>query len=159
MNIILFGFKGSGKTHLGKLLSIAMNRPFIDTDDLIVKLNNGRSVREIYQTLGEENFRILEKEIIRQLQPQNAVIALGGGAVLDPETATYLQTIGQMVYLKASFKTIQKRLLSLPSFVDSIESLHQIYQQRLPIYESIPALCIDVDLLGEADILTRGVKR
>jgi len=164
MNIILFGFKGSGKTHLGKLLSIALKRPFMDTDDLMIKLyeeKHGKqlSIREIHQLLGEADFRVLEKTAIHNLQPSSpCVIALGGGAALDLDNINYLQKVGQLVYLKVSFNTIQKRILNglIPSFVDSknpIESLHQIYQQRIPVYESIAARCIDADFLNEADCI------
>jgi shikimate kinase len=150
--MILFGFKGAGKTHLGKYLSRALNRPFIDTDDLICALfpKRGFTVRAIHQELGESAFRKLEKRAIQTLTTDaNAVIALGGGAILDPDHVDYLQKIGRLIYLKASFHTIQKRI---SSFVDS-EALYQIYCERLPIYESISAEVIDVDLLDEAGCL------
>lgn len=161
MNVLLFGFKASGKTHLGKLLSKELKRPFIDTDDLIMQLyleefGKALSVREIHQTLSEAGFRILEKTAIHKLKSNsNAIIALGGGAILDPDNLSYLQTIGKLIYLRASFYTVQKRILSgtIPSFIDSAnpkEALNKIYQNRLPVYESIPAKCVNVDLMDEA---------
>src|ERR1700722_13562988 len=159
MSIILFGFKGCGKTYLGRLLSMELKLPFIDTDDLIVRLYHKRaqhlSVREIHQTLGEADFRILEKAAIKKINPDShAVIALGGGVILDPDNVAYLQRIGQLIYIKVSFDTIQQRIINngIPSFVDAadpIQSLCQIYQQRLPIYESIPAKSIHADFLDQ----------
>lgn len=152
MSIILFGFKGCGKTYYGKRLSLLLNLPFIDTDDLIIRLYGELlSVREIHATLGEEAFRSLETKAIHQLQGSlNAVIALGGGAVLDPTNIDHLQKIGHLVYLKASFQTIKQRILNseIPSFVDPkrpFESLKEIYEKRILVYEKIPAQWIDVD--------------
>ncbi|MDP1608279.1 MAG: shikimate kinase [Chlamydiales bacterium] len=152
MSIILFGFKGCGKTYHGKRLSLLLNLPFIDTDDLIVKLYGEQlPIREIHSKLGEEAFRSLEAKAIHQLQASlNAVIALGGGAVLNPVNVGHLQNIGQLVYLKASFETIKERILKeeIPSFVDAtrpFESLKEIYEKRILIYEKIPAQWMDVD--------------
>lgn len=165
MNVILFGFKGVGKTYLGKLLSKKLKRPFIDTDDCIVEMygkprsDKSLSIRDIYQVLGEEGFRLLEKNVIHMLQSDfNAIVAVGGGAVLDPKNRVYLKEIGHLIYLKASFDTLQKRILEngSPSFVDAqnpLKSLHAIYEKRLPIYEAIPAKCLDVDLLDEAECI------
>lgn len=161
MNLILFGFKGSGKTHLGKLLSRELDWPFLDTDDLLCKLYSepGLTPRDIHQREGEAAFRALERDAIHLLKPDaRTVIALGGGTVLDPKNVRALQQIGVLVYLKASFETIKQRMLHqpIPSFVhaeDPIEALYDIYCERLPIYESIPAICIDVDGLDEQGCL------
>ncbi len=164
MNAILFGFKGSGKTHFGKLLALELKRPFIDTDDLMVDMYANQSgqtfsIRDIHQTLGESKFRELESAAIHTLGSiTNAVIALGGGTVLNPDHVEYLQKIGQMIYLQASFDTIQKRIFErgAPSFVeayDPVASLRQIYRDRLPIYEGIAARRIDTDLLDEAGVI------
>lgn len=160
-NIILFGFKGAGKTYLGKLLSEAIKRSFIDTDDRIIHhyAKEKHLIREIHRSLGEVCFRGLEKMVIHQLDKTcNAVISLGGGVILDSDNVAHLQTIGKLVYLKASFESLQERILSqgIPSFLDvkdPIGSLKQTYDARLPIYESIPALTIDVDRLSTAECI------
>jgi shikimate kinase len=164
MNLILFGFKGCGKTHFGKQLAQKMHRRFIDTDDLIVSLfakQTGQHTlpREIYIQIGASRFRMLEKEAIYSLlQVKDAVISLGGGAVLDPENVAALQKIGCLVYLVASAETLQKRMLKdkPPAFLDASDpqtSFHEMYQERRPIYESIPATRIDCDRLDEAGVI------
>jgi shikimate kinase len=166
MNMILFGFIGCGKTHFAKCLSNVTKRPYLDTDDLIVELYKKQtgqifSIRAIHQTLGEAAFRDLEKKVIHQLDENSSgVIALGGGAVLDPSNVAHLCKIGRLVYLKIDFDTVQKRVFGrgIPSFVDSeypVSFLHKIYDERLPIYESIPAACVDVGILDEADVIER----
>ncbi len=150
MNIILFGFKGAGKTHLGKLLGKCLKRPFVDTDDLIVK-KYCCPVRELYHSVGEVKFREIEREIIREIELyKSCVIALGGGAILDLENRRRLQTMGRLVYVKASFATVQERILKegIPAFTRG-KDLANIYSERIPIYESIPSICVDVDLCDE----------
>ena len=151
--LILFGFKSCGKTYFGKLLAERLGCTFIDTDDLLIDLYQEKSsVPEIYKLLGEERFRELESKAIQTLAPNrkfSSIIALGGGSVLNPDNVSHLQTIGQFVYLKAPFSTIQTRISQnkIPSFVDEahpIDSLHAIYEKRRPLYESIDAISIDV---------------
>ena len=164
MNLILFGFKGSGKTHFGKLLAFTLHRPFIDTDDLIIELyaeQSGQqlSVREIHQVLSEKPFRTLESAAIHSLTSfTDSVIALGGGTLLNPNHVDFLRKMGQMVYLEAGFDTIQKRIFDqgIPSFVDAddpISSLRKIYQERKSIYESIGARRINTDLVDEDGVI------
>lgn len=162
MNIILFGFKSSGKTHFGQLLAQKMHRPFIDTDDLISELygKKQKSAKAIHKELGEQGFRALEKKAILHLKNvKDSVIALGGGAVLDPENVETLQKIGALVYLKTDPKVLKKRLLEgeLPSFIDPKDpegSFWKMIQEREPIYQSISARCVDTDLLDEAGVLS-----
>ena len=163
MNLILFGFKSSGKTHFGKILSSVLKRPFIDTDDLICQLYEKQydrkiQIRNVYQVLGETSFRVLETEAIHQIQETSSIIAVGGGSILNPCNILYLQKIGQLVYLKAGFDMVQKRILErqTPSFIDPINpflSLHKIYQERTLIYEAIQAKSIDTNLLSEEEVI------
>lgn len=164
MNLLLFGFKASGKTHFGKLLSHELNRPFIDTDHLIIELykkdtDTKRTIQQIYQELGEARFRSLEKRALKLLKSfDNSIIALGGGAVLDRENVEFLQTVGTLVFLKASAETLKKRIFrdELPVFFDRKDperSFYEMIQEREPIYRSIPAQTIDTDALDEAGVI------
>jgi shikimate kinase len=164
MNLILFGFKGSGKTHFGKLLATQMQLPFLDTDELVQEMFIGkekRSPKEIRETLGEEGFRNLETKAISLLKnSKNSIIALGGGAVLRSENVAFLQTIGELVFLKADPLKIKRRMLEkgIPSFLDKNDfegSFWKMVQQREPIYQAIQAHLCDTDLLNEEEVLTR----
>lgn len=161
INLILFGFKGCGKTHFGKRLAERMNRPFVDTDTLLAKkyaeeTGQSLSVREIYRALGEEGFRALEMKAISDLSEcKSIIVSLGGGAVLHPQNVEELQKIGRLVYLKAGWDTLRRRILltELPAFLKGKEDFETMYKERLPIYESIRASKIDVDLLDEPAVL------
>jgi shikimate kinase len=164
MNLILFGFKGCGKTHFGRLLAQTMRRPFIDTDDLISELfaqQKGKrlSPKEIYKQMGKDGFRALEREAILRLEGvQDSIISLGGGAVLDPDNVAFLQKLGELVYLEAGPETLRKRVMSeeLPAFLDAkdpLGSFVEMVHERKPIYESIPARRINTENLDEAGVL------
>jgi shikimate kinase len=162
MNLILFGFKGCGKTYFGKKLAEKMHRPFVDTDDLLLALHTKEtgeslSVREIHQKIGEDAFRALEKRALLQLSElSNTIIALGGGAVLDPENVEALQNMVELVYLVAGAPLLRRRMLlnELPSFLKDEGSFEEMFHTRLPIYESIRARRIDLEILDEPAVLT-----
>lgn len=165
MTLILFGFKGCGKTHFGKKLAQQVHFRFVDTDDLISDLfekntKKKRTCREIYQEIGKEGFRALEKEAIKSLKDQKeCIIALGGGAILDPDNLEILETIGTLVYLRTDEKTLQERIFHkpLPAFFDENDpqvSFMKIFREREPIYESIQAVKIDCSVLDEAGVLS-----
>lgn len=162
MNLILFGFQGAGKTHFGTLLAQKFSLPFLDTDALLSHLDGRQKTpRQLYIELGEKGFRALEKQAIHALQHQTrSLIALGGGALLDPENIALLKQIGTFVYLKMGLETVEKKFLAqkLPPFIDPHHpkaSIRAMFEERKPIYESIPAQEIDVDTLDPSAVLIR----
>jgi shikimate kinase len=155
VNIILFGFKGCGKTTLGKILSTRLNRPFFDTDHLVETIyyeQTGEELpfREIYRAIGKESYHILERSALEQLMSAKyAIISVGGGLILDPVNAAALLKLGQLVYLKVDKETLKHRMLQgeLPAFLDPSDpegSFEKMYKQRLPLYEKIPSLVVDL---------------
>ena len=158
MNLILFGFKGCGKTYFGKRLAEETGAPFIDSDALIEK-ELGLSCREIYQLFGEKFFRIFERRIIASLgKTKDSIIAIGGGAILDIQNQTLLENIGQLVYLEISKDILKSRLLSqqLPSFFNKDDpegSFENMYQQRKPLYEAIPAIKVSLHEKNDGQVL------
>jgi len=164
MNLILFGFKKCGKTYYGLRLSSRMHMRFIDTDLLIEELyykkhHQELCCREISLKHGVPFFRNLEQEVISSFaQIDDAVISLGGGAVLDPKNVEYLQKMGTLVYLRADRETLKYRILTgeLPSYFDvdnPIKSFEKIYEERLPIYEKVKAYCIDTENKDETEVI------
>ena len=117
-NLILFGYKASGKTHFGKLLSKELGTLFIDTDQLIEEFyekecGQKSDCRQISIKVGEEGFRELEKRVIQSLgQMIKAVISLGGGAILDLENRFRLEKLGKLIYLETDKEIIRKRIFS-----------------------------------------------
>ena len=110
-NIVLIGFMGSGKTTFGRWVSRRHNRKFYDTDEYIEKKQN-TTISEIFAMKGEEAFRDMETETVKELSDtlDNCVISVGGGLVLREVNRELLRKLGTVVYLKASEEELCKRL-------------------------------------------------
>lgn len=110
-NIILIGFMGAGKTTVGKFLARDSGMRFLDTDDQIVSWQK-MSIPDIFSAYGEEYFRNLETELLRNMQDntKHAVISVGGGMPVREENRVLLRKLGCVVYLSASKETILSRV-------------------------------------------------
>lgn len=109
-NIIFTGFMASGKTVVGKALAEKLGRKFIDSDGEIEK-KCGMSIPEIFEKYGEEYFRKVEAEIIKDLSHENnAVISTGGGVVLNCDNIANLRKNGTVVNLEPERSVIIERL-------------------------------------------------
>lgn len=142
-SILLSGMMGSGKSAVGRRLAERLGWRFIDTDEEVASVT-GMSVGEIFATLGEDHFRVLEREAVRQLPEKGAVVALGGGAVVDPENRALLAAKGSLVFLEADPQTLARRigeaaerpLLAGTSGDDRLERLRQLLAVRIEAYAS-----------------------
>ena len=110
-HIILVGMSASGKTSLGEALSIALNIPFLDTDEEIEK-KAGKSISEMFQSEGEAQFRSYEQGIIRQLLDfPKSVIAVGGGLPCHNNHMDVILDMGRVIYLDLSVDVLVGRLI------------------------------------------------
>lgn len=144
----------SGKTTLGRKLSTVLEKPFFDTDHLIQdvyfqKTGNKFSCREIFQKEGDVIFRKLESEAIFSLKNvQDVVIAVGGGALMNPENVCCLKKLGKLIYLKVEPKILWERtkVCGVPVYLDPNDPEHAFYQmaeERSIHYASIADLIVD----------------
>ena len=109
-NIVLVGLSGSGESTLGNILSSLSGYALVDTDAIIVKLQN-RSINNIFETNGEEFFRTLETQVSKEISAfDKQIISTGGGIVLKEKNLEYLKQNGVVFYLKTSVNTLLKRL-------------------------------------------------
>lgn len=110
-NCILIGYMGCGKSTVGRRLSEVLNRNFWDTDAWIEK-RQGMTISEIFKLNGEEFFRDLETEVLREFleSDEEYVISVGGGMPLREENRELLQKLGKVIYLKATPETIYHRI-------------------------------------------------
>lgn len=109
-NVVLIGLMGAGKTTVGRLLADRLRRPFVDTDD-VVEREAGSSVTDIFAAEGEHGFRTREAAAIRRVAAlRGQVVAVGGGAVIDPENVTQLRGTGDLVLLDADPDTLAARV-------------------------------------------------
>lgn len=110
MNRVLIGYRGAGKSAVGRRLADRLGFVFYDTDELIEE-DGGRTIQEMVSTKGWEYFRECEKAVIRELSGIDAaVIATGGGAVLDTENVALLKRNGSLIWLIADPQTLITRM-------------------------------------------------
>jgi shikimate kinase len=140
-NIIICGFMGTGKSVVGKAVSLALGLDFVDTDSL-VENKCEKTIAEIFREDGEEYFRDREKEILSHLPVHNSVIAAGGGMIIDRGNYSRLSGLGMMILLTASVETICKRIGNdgsrpLLSGEDLEAEVQELLSQRQPAYDRI----------------------
>ncbi|MFN0111584.1 MAG: shikimate kinase [Blastocatellia bacterium] len=135
--IFLVGFMASGKTTVGAALAARLNRRFVDLDELIVA-QTGCSIGEFVTREGEERFRQIETEVLREAANNASVIAPGGGAITRPENREEMAKAGVMVWLDAPFELCWQRIRQdavVRPLAATEEVARERYEQRLPLYQ------------------------
>jgi shikimate kinase len=142
MNIVLIGYRGTGKSAVGRLLAARLGRELVSTDAEIVKRAQ-RTIPEIVAQQGWDYFRDLESDICQELSSRDhLIIDTGGGAILRPQNIEAFKKNGTAFWLTASVETIVKRigndnqrpsLTGTKSFVDEIQD---VLQERMPKYQA-----------------------
>ncbi|MFK8113527.1 MAG: shikimate kinase [Rubripirellula sp.] len=160
-HLYLTGYRGTGKTSVGVLLAKALNRPIIDSDQ-VVSANTGKSIREIFGVGGEAMFRDLETEALQTVsQAEASIISLGGGAVIRDENRKIIQATGECYWLDADPETIAARLqgdaataeqrpalTSLPGLAE----IRELMTQRRELYHSVADHRIDTSGKSIAEV-------
>ena len=163
MNIVLIGYRGSGKTTVGRRLADRLKMRFVDTDDLIEE-RQGNPVSDIVKSHGWGHFRKLEKNTIEEISKEDhLIIAPGGGAVLDTDNVKALRENGFIIWLKAEPEVLFKRIEGDPQTTPqrppltekgSLEEIKEVLAYRNPFYEwasgaQLDTSAIDVETAGE----------
>jgi len=151
MNVVLIGYRGTGKSSVGKVLAARLDRPLLSTDAEVVRLA-GQTIPAIVEQHGWDYFRDLESKVCQELAGQNGlVIDTGGGAILRSQNVDVLKQTGKLFWLTASVETIAKRigsdtqrpsLTGTKSFIDEIQD---VLQDRLPKYQAAGDYVIETE--------------
>ena len=151
MNVVLIGYRGTGKSSVGKVLAARLDRPLLSTDAEVVRLA-GQTIPAIVKQHGWEYFRDLESKVCQELAGQNGlIIDTGGGAILRSQNVDVLKQTGKLFWLTASVETIAKRigsdtqrpsLTGTKSFIDEIQD---VLQDRLPKYQAAGDYVIETE--------------
>lgn len=142
MNLILIGYRGAGKSSVGRLLAERLGWDLISTDAEIVR-KAGLPIPDIVQRFGWDHFRNLESAVCRELADKDhLIIDTGGGAILRPENVDSLKATGSLVWLTVEVRTIIERiggdtqrpsLTGAKSFTDEVE---EVLRERQPKYQA-----------------------
>jgi len=145
----LVGLPGSGKSTIGRQLARRLQLPFFDSDRVIEE-RLGCSIREFFESEGEQRFRDIEASVIDELTLQaQGVLATGGGAVLRPENRQHLHERTRVVYLRATPDELFRRLRNdknrpLLQVTDPLGRLRELHSQRHALYEQVAHCVVDI---------------
>lgn len=167
MNIVLIGYRCSGKTEVGKILASELGRDFLDTDSLIEK-NMGCSIESIVSSRGWDHFREIEKGVIREVsRKDNLVVATGGGVVMDKENVKELKRNGWIVWLNGNVEIFKERMDKeqvsgriRPSLTggDPLREIGEVLRMRKPLYQEAYDLPVDTTTLSVKQVAAIIVK-
>lgn len=151
-NLVLIGYRATGKTAVGARLAQILGRPFVDLDQLLVR-EAGKSIMEIVAKGGWAEFRRREKELAARFRgTEGQVLATGGGVVLDPDNIAALKENGIIIWLTADPETIQARLTldqprdaNRPSLTgdDTIREVAAVLKERYTLYQAAADITVD----------------
>jgi shikimate kinase len=164
-SIALIGFMGTGKTAVGRALAEKLRKRFIELDPLIEQ-KAGKTIPEIFQEEGETAFRKLEIAVTKEAaREKEAVIACGGGVVLNKINIDRLKKGAVIVYLTASPKVILKRTLHddeerpLLKVANPAQTIRELLRFRQPFYERAAEITINTSRLDIEATVTQIITR
>ena len=151
MNIVLIGYRGTGKSTVGKILADRLGRELVSTDAEIIRRAR-LPVPDIVQRFGWDHFRDLESEVCRDLAGKDGlIIDTGGGAVLRQQNVDCLKKSGVLVWLTATVPTIIERIggdtqrPSLTGTKSFTEEVEEVLRERQPKYKAAANHIIQTD--------------
>jgi shikimate kinase len=147
MNIVLIGYRGTGKSTVAKILGQRLGRKVLSTDAEIVK-EAKQSIPHIVEQFGWDHFRELETQMCRKLQDQtNLVIDTGGGLILKEENIKILKANGTLFWLTAEVPSIAKRISD-----GTQRPSEDILKERTPKYQAAADHVIPTDQMSPNQI-------
>lgn len=164
MNIVLIGYRGTGKSHVGRLLSERLSFPYVSIDKAIVS-RAGMSIPEIVSQFGWPGFRDREALEVQEIAVWDSiVIDTGGGVIERPENIDRLRENGCIIWLKASVATIVDRIEGgndrppLTQGKSFTEEVAEVLERRTPLYRQAAMYEIDTDGLEPEEIAEQIVR-
>lgn len=165
--IILIGYMGAGKTTVGKALAKALNVPFYDLD-WYIETRMRRTVKQIFDQEGEDGFRRIEHNMLHEVAEfENVVLSCGGGTPCFFDNIEYMNSLGQVVYLKASPEVLYEHLKMGKSVRPLLlnktpEEVRHFIKEQLAYREqfySKAQYTLDIDLLDNYDKINVTVEK
>ena len=146
-NLIFIGMPAVGKSTVGIVVAKRLGMRFIDTD-LLIQEREGKLLREIIAEKGEDGFLEIENEVNASVNARNSVISPGGSVIYCKEAMKHYKKIGTIVYLKASYQTIKRRIRNPKKrgvVLKEGQSLRDLYYERVPYFEKYADITVCED--------------
>ena len=163
MNIVIIGYRGTGKTSVAKMLAEKLNKNLISTDQRVVEKAKC-PITELVEKKGWSYFRQLESKVIDEIQGcHNCVIDTGGGIILHKANREKLRKHGKVILLAASIDEIRKRIVQgdsppLTKGKTHLEELREVYEQRRKLYEESADYIIDTSHIPIEEVVKRIIR-
>ena len=158
MNLVLIGYRGTGKSTVARLLSQRLGRDVVSLDQEIVR-DTGRSIPEIVAEHGWPHFRDVEAAVTRRVAARDGLIVdAGGGVILRRENVDALRHHGMLFWLRASVPVIVARIQAgterpaLTAGKSFTEEVEEVLRERTPLYEAAAHHQVDTDTRTPADV-------
>jgi shikimate kinase len=162
MNVVLIGYRGTGKSAVGRMTAERLGLAFIDADEELER-RAGRTIREIFAADGESAFRDLESQVVSDLLTRDQqVVALGGGAVLREENRRAIVAPNNRVaWLQAKAETVWERIQvdsataqRRPNLTESggLAEIICLLNQRAPLYRECAGFTVDTENKSIAEV-------
>lgn len=159
--LALVGLPGSGKSTVGKALARRVGVPFWDSDQ-VIEQTIGCPISEYFAREGEESFRDIEQQVLRDLIVQGpGILSTGGGAVLRTANRELLKSQTEAVYLRSTPESLVRRLRHdstrpLLQVADPLQKLQELFAQRDRLYREVASLVVDTGR-PSVSVLVRGI--
>ena len=146
-NIIFIGMPASGKSTVGVVVAKRLGYGFVDTD-LLIQAQEKKLLKEIIAEVGNEGFLKIENQVNRDLIVDRSVISPGGSVVYCEEAMEHFKQIGKVVYLKAPFEEINRRISNAKNrgvVLKEGQTLKDLYDERVKLFEKYADLTVEED--------------
>ena len=167
MNIVLIGYRCSGKTAIGRILAEKLDMDFVDTDVLIEK-DAGETIEDIISTKSWDHFRNLERDVVKRISgKENQVIATGGGVVINQENVKVLKENGWILWLDAEPNVLKERMDKeqqsgniRPALTgaDPLAEIKEVMKTRRPMYKEAGDFMVDTTRVSEPEVTALIIK-
>ena len=146
-NLIFIGMPAVGKSTVGIVVAKRLGMRFVDAD-LLIQEQEKKLLREIIADVGEEGFLKIENQVNAEVQAENSVISPGGSVIYCEEAMRHYKEIGTVVYLKASYQTIKRRIRNPKKrgvVLREGQTLRDLYNERVPYFEKYADITVCED--------------
>ena len=154
LTISLIGMPGSGKSTVGAALAKHLGLELVDADGLI-EAQEQQTLQQIMEGRGNRTFRAIEEQVLSEMPIYPSIISTGGSVVYSEKIMARLSAASVVVYLRATFDTIEYRVSLAPQrgiASDDHQTLRDLYAERMPLYERYGEIVVDCDEASPKDI-------